>query len=788
MKKLFLLIFSFAVISLLQAQQQPYSRVLIHTDQAGFHKLMSMGIGIDDGEFIKSSGLTIELAQSQIDQLNEAGYEYEVLIEDMAAFYTERNKPFLNQLGQLKNSNYVLNGSWPVPEGFELGSVGGFCSIDEMLAHLDSMIANYPDLISVIHQFDTLTHEGRPVYWIRISDNPNVNEDEPEVFYNGMHHAREPIGMQHLLFFMYYLLENYDSDPEIQYIVDNFELYIVPIVNMDGYAYNIATSPYGGGMWRKNRRDNEDGTWGVDPNRNYAYMWGLDNTGSSPYTGDETYRGPAPFSEPCNKNMRDFCEGHEFRTALNYHSYSNLLLYPWGYTDDPCPDDELFNVHASIMTQENGYTYGAGSTTIYPTNGGSDDWMYGEQETKDMILAYTPEVGSSNDGFWPLVSRIIPLCQENMWQGIMAARLSGIYAKLTDQSPVIIENTNGDFDFSLRRLGLEDGGTFTVSITPLNDAIASIGDPQVYSTLEILETIEGSISYTLKEGIQSGEEILYLLSVDNGGLTDSDTISKVFGTTEVIFEDDAETFEKWTSSQWNTTTSSFHSPDKSITDSPYGNYNNYENNNMVLNDPVDLSDAVFAMLSFWAKWDIESGYDYVQVFASDNDGASWTPLAGKYTKTGNSNQATGEPVYDGIQEEWVKEEMILNEFLGSEILLRFRLKSDSWVTGDGFYWDDLEVSIIATPVGIDKPGFSETGLVSNPLPNPATRMARFNYDLPADATMILYDNTGKMVESHNLSEGSGTIIIKVENWKPGVYFYSVQGAGIQRISGKMVVK
>ncbi len=788
MKKLFILIFSFAVISLLQAQQQPYSRVLIHIDQAGFNKIMSMGIAIDDGEFIKSSGLTIELAQSQIDQLNEAGYEYEVLIEDMTAYYTERNKPFLNQLGLLKNSNYVLNGSWPVPEGFELGSVGGFCSIDEMLTHLDNMIADYPDLISVAHQFDTLTHEGRPVYWIRISDNPNVNEDEPEVFYNGMHHAREPIGMQHLLFFMYYLLENYDTDLEIQYIVDNFELYIVPIVNMDGYAYNIATSPNGGGMWRKNRRDNEDGTWGVDPNRNYAYMWGLDNTGSSPYTGDETYRGPAPFSEPCNQNMRDFCTAHEFRTALNYHSYSNLLLYPWGYTDDPCPDDELFNVHASIMTQENGYTYGAGSTTIYPTNGGSDDWMYGEQDTKDMILAYTPEVGSSNDGFWPLVSRIIPLCQENMWQGIMAARLSGTYAKLTDQSPVIIENTNGDFDFSLRRLGLEDGGTFTVSITPLNDAITSIGDPLVYSTLEILETIDGSISYTLKEGIQSGEEILYLLSVDNGGFTDSDTISKVFGTAEVVFEDDAETFEKWTSSKWNTTTSSFHSPVKSITDSPYGNYNNYENNNMMLNDPVDLSDAVFAMLSFWAKWDIESGYDYVQVYASDDDGASWTPLAGKYTKTGNSNQATGEPVYDGIQEEWVKEEMILNEFLGSEILLRFRLKSDSWVTGDGFYWDDMEVSIIADPVGIDKRGFSEAGVVSNPLPNPATRMARFNYDLPADATMILYDNTGKTVESHNLSEGSGTIIIKVENWKPGVYFYSLQGAGIQRISGKMVVK
>ncbi len=175
-------------------------------------------------------------------------------------------------------------------------------------------------------------------------------------------------------------------------------------------------------MWRKkNRRDNGDGTFGVDLNRNYGYMWGINNSGSSPYPSDETYRGTEAFSEPEAQAMKAFCEDHEFKIALNYHSYSNLLLAPWGYSTEPSPDNEVLLAYGAIMTQENNYTYGPGSTTIYPTNGGSDDWMYGEQDSKPMILAYTPEVGTSSDGFWPAYSRIIPLCQENVLQNIMAA-------------------------------------------------------------------------------------------------------------------------------------------------------------------------------------------------------------------------------------------------------------------------------------------------------------------------------------------------------------------------------
>jgi hypothetical protein len=789
MKKLtllFLLSFAFLVSI---AQEVNYSRVRIYTDQQGVMELLSLGIAVDDGEVRPGAYVTCEISEAEVNKVAGAGFRYDVLIEDVARFYEERAAAEMGMLDQLKDADHLLNREWEVPDGFSLGSVGGFCSIDEMLDHLDSMVANYPDLISPVYQFDQLTHEGRPIYWVRISDNPGQNEDEPEVLYTGMNHAREPIGMQHLLFFMYHLLENYDTDPEIQHILNNTELYFVPIINMDGYARNILTNPNGGGQWRKNRRNNGDGTYGVDPNRNYGYAWGWDNSGSSPDPGDATYRGPSAFSEPCTQVMRDFCETQEFRIALNYHSYSNLLLYSWGYIPDFPPDYGILDAYASIMTAENGYTYGPGYTTIYVTNGSSDDWMYGEQETKDKIFAYTPEVGGGSDGFWPSPSRIIPLCQENMWQSMMAAKLAGPYAEAEDLSPSIIENADGYFHHNIQRLGMDETAEYTVYISPVNDAIVSVGDPIVYSGLELLESVDDSISYILKDDIQNGDEIIYVLAVDNGFYTTTQVITKMYGTPVVIFEDDGNSFESWASAKWNTTSEEFYSPGYSITDSPFGNYNNYETNAMVLSAPIDLTHAAYAMLSFWARWEIEDGYDFVQVEASSN-GQVWTPLEGKYTDPGTSSQIFGEPVYDGFQLEWVKDELSLEEFIGGPVYFRFVLKSDAYVVEDGFYWDDLQVTIIDITTGMDEPGAQASISIHGPVPNPSSAQTRFTIKsaTPAeDLRLSVFNNMGQSIfdaEPTNINE----YILSTDTWNHGVYFYRFTTGGTTVKSGKLIVR
>jgi len=167
------------------------------------------------------------------------------------------------------------------------------------MAELDEMTNLYPNLISAKYTIgNTQTIEGRDVYAIKISDNPGINEDEPEVLYTALIHAREPAAMQQLIWYMWYLLENYGTNDEITYLVDNLEMYFVPVVNPDGYEYNHSTDPNGGGMWRKNKRDNNGGGFseyndGVDLNRNFGYNWGYDDSGSSPDPTSQTYRGTA---------------------------------------------------------------------------------------------------------------------------------------------------------------------------------------------------------------------------------------------------------------------------------------------------------------------------------------------------------------------------------------------------------------------------------------------------------------------------------------------------------------
>ena len=173
--------------------------------------------------------------------------------------------------------------------------------------------------------------EGRPILGVKISDNVETDEDETEIYFNSLIHAREPIGLEITLDLMHQLLDNYGIDPDITAFVDETEIWITPIINPDGYVFNETTNPSGGGMWRKNMRDNGDGSYGVDLNRNWGFLWGYDDIGSTPDGYDETYRGTGPFSEPEMQAVHNFINAHDFPVIVNYHSYGNMYIRPWGF-------------------------------------------------------------------------------------------------------------------------------------------------------------------------------------------------------------------------------------------------------------------------------------------------------------------------------------------------------------------------------------------------------------------------------------------------------------------------
>lgn len=283
---------------------------------------------------------------------------------------------------------------------------GEYYTYDEMVQEIETISALYPALthLTSIGQ----TWQGRDIWAVKISDNASVTETEPRVLISGAHHAREPIGCSIAIDNMYWLLDNYGTNDTATAIVNNSETWFVPVVNPDGYVFNETyDDPWG---WRKNCRDNNNSGQmepefdGVDPNRNYGYMWGYNNVGSSPDPTHGAYRGPEAFSEPETQAMRELCDSAEFVYAMNYHAYGEILLVPWSYIDSwvPSPDSEEYYAMAESMTiyigVPNNYVFGTGMGTLgYEANGTSDDWLYGEQVEKPKCIAFSPEVGSS---FW----------------------------------------------------------------------------------------------------------------------------------------------------------------------------------------------------------------------------------------------------------------------------------------------------------------------------------------------------------------------------------------------------
>ncbi len=773
MKYLSLIILLFSLQLFSQETDIHYSKARIFiSSNTDIVDLMSNGIAADDGIVKQNTYVESVFSTQELNKAQSLGYQVRVLVEDMQKHYIEnvRYSPGEKSKNPEPCSNSTIE--YDTPTNFNLGSMGGFLTYDEMLAELDDMQSLYPDLITLkvpIGSFETI--ENKPIYWVKISDNPNDDEAEPEMLYTAIHHAREPASMQQLIFYMWYLLENYDSDSEVSTLVDNTEMFFVPVINVDGYLYNEATNPNGGGYWRKNRRDNGNGTYGVDLNRNYSYEWG--GLGTSSYSGDDTYPGTEGFSEPETQAIKWFCEQHEFIMAINNHTYSELLLFPFGYDYNlPTPDHTTFQAISSLMVSQNGYTNQM-SSELYPASGVSDDWMYGDTSTHNKIFAMTPEIGYA---FWPSQNDIIPICKEMMFHNLTAATLIHNYGDVTDDSALYVANTNGNFDYTLTRLGLGDPGDFTISISPISSNLTSVGAANAHNGLDISETISASISYSLDSSIQYGDEVSYMLIVDNGLFTSEKEVTKVYGNTTEIFYDNANTTTThWDNSNWGISTSDFVSSPASITDSPSGDYGNNLNESIVLSNTINLEDALIASVSFYAKWDIENNYDYVQFEVSADDGTTWEAQCGNYTNMGvtNQNAAYDDPLYDGIQSDWVLEEIDLSSYIGEQILFRFTIISDSGVTGDGFYFDDLSVKIIdASSAGVSANDLEKFKL----FPNPAGDLVQIQAtDNNKEYLVQIVNITGQIVSQHTLTQDNSTI--SIHTIPNGIYFVKIVTEG-----------
>ncbi|RLF50106.1 MAG: hypothetical protein DRN20_00100 [Thermoplasmata archaeon] len=418
----------------------------------------------------------------------------------------------------------------------------GYFNYTSMSIELHKIASEHPDIVRLYDLTKNTeygaTWMGRAVWAVKISDNPDMEENEPKILVVGAHHAREWMSYEVPMYLIYYLVDNYgkpptdndndglvDEDPidmkdndndglidedwseaQATWIVNHREIWVIPMLNPDGVEYDHQISNLGvNGGWRKNCRDNnKNGVFdeqfdGVDLNRNYPYMWarnrymqvisrnGIAITADSSNPASDTYHGPddnydddgdalvhAPdwfpqhyiydwnkidedpvdsvdndndglvdedkdggFSEPETQAIRSIVKTLDdeegtgnisFSISLSYHSFGELIVYPWGYTYDPTPDDSLFKDLGARMARYNGYKVIKGSD-LYLTSGDLDDWLYGAAHT----LPFTIELNSQEDGFHPMPEKIVPTCRLNLGVNLYAAE----YADVADEAKSI---------------------------------------------------------------------------------------------------------------------------------------------------------------------------------------------------------------------------------------------------------------------------------------------------------------------------------------------------------------
>jgi len=344
---------------------------------------------------------------------------------------------------------------------------GGFFAQYRDLAaiytHLDGLVAERPDLAQV--QTVGTSVEGRPIRAIRITG-PGDASSRPQVVYSYLQHAREWITAMAGAFLADRLVHDHGVDPVVTALVDRVEFWIVPITNPDGYVYTWSTDR----LWRKNRRNNGAGIFGVDLNRNWDAGWG--GQGSSGDPSSDIYRGPAPFSEPESQALRDLMLGlPRLEGYIDIHNFSQLVLQPYGYTIALPPDhdvlDELGGVMNAAMAGVHGksFVHGPIWTTITPASGNGVDWSYDVLDA----LAFAFELRDQGEfGFLLPPEQIVPASEESLAGALEHARWIA---------------TDLEFRFPEGLPALVDPGApaiFSVEIVPRDGAVLEAGSARLW--------------------------------------------------------------------------------------------------------------------------------------------------------------------------------------------------------------------------------------------------------------------------------------------------------------------
>jgi carboxypeptidase T len=383
------LLFAITLVVARSPKPAPATRMAIRVAENAFAESLALDVWSEE----RGPGLPLDLVvtPAALPLLDGAGVAYEVLDPDIDASARAEHERLQK----------------PGPKEF-FAEYRDYTAIGE---HLRSLALLAPDRVAI--QAIGASVDGRPIWAVRIGNGGT------KMLVNGTEHAREWLSAMATTCVADRIVRDYATDPQIRAFADTHELWVVPVSNPDGYQYAWTSDRY----WRKNRR----GSHGVDLNRNFSVGWGGEGSGKSKRS--ETYRGEYAFSEPESIALRDLVKREQITHHVDFHTYSQLVLYPWGYTRTPAPDRARFAAigdrmaSAIFATHRNAYKL-IQSSELYPAGGTMSDWMYGEAGAQSFTIELRPGEwpGRGRGGFAPPPEEIRPTCDEAL-AAVLASEL-----------------------------------------------------------------------------------------------------------------------------------------------------------------------------------------------------------------------------------------------------------------------------------------------------------------------------------------------------------------------------
>lgn len=286
---------------------------------------------------------------------------------------------------------------------------------EELTTELTKLANENPTLVTMTSAGKST--EGRDIWAMRLGADQSHASEKPAVIFMGGHHAREHLSVEMPLMLAKHLVAQYNAGNErIVALMNSRDIHIIPVVNPDGKSYDIQDGNYK--VWRKNRSKNANGTFGTDLNRNYGFKWGTGGSSTNP--NNDTYMGTKPFSEPETQAVKKYVEAHDNITILlSFHTYSQLILYPWGHKYDSIETGNDLRVHETMakkMAEWNKYTPQQASD-LYIASGDTTDWSYGEHKIFSFTFELDPSANSGGfggGGFYPGAGVIQPVFNKNI--------------------------------------------------------------------------------------------------------------------------------------------------------------------------------------------------------------------------------------------------------------------------------------------------------------------------------------------------------------------------------------